>query len=167
MTEAAPDTEGITQIRQGLSTMRATGTELGRPHFLALLADAYGNVGQPEQGLPVIAEALEMAEKNGECYYQAELYRLQGELLLARSPSYQAEAIACFSQALYTARQQQARSWELRAALSLSRLWQAQDKRDEARQVLAEVYAWFTEGFETADLQEAGSVLAVGESPPG
>lgn len=162
----APDGAGISQIRQGLSTMRTTGTELGRPHFLALLADAYGNVGQPAQGLPVIREALEMAEKNGECYYQAELYRLQGELLLALSPAYHAEATACFAQALDIARQQQAKAWELRATLSLWRLWQTQGKGGEARHMLAEVYAWFHEGFETADLQEARGVLVVGENLP-
>jgi class 3 adenylate cyclase/predicted ATPase len=160
LAEARQGEEGMTQIRQGLATIRATGAELGRPHFLALLAEAYGNVGQPEAGLPVLAEALEAVEQNGECYYQAELYRLKGELLLALSGDNHAEAEICFHRALDVSRQQQARSWELRVAISLSRLWQRQGQRQAARRLLAETYNWFTEGFSTADLQEAQGLLA-------
>jgi predicted ATPase len=159
--------EGLAQIHQGLATIRATGAELGRPHFLALLAEAYGHAGQPATGLTVLSEALDVADKNGEGYYQAELHRLTGELLLALSADHHAEATACFSRALYTARQQQARAWELRAALSLGRLWRHQGKREEARHLLAEVYAWFTEGFDTADLQEARALLEALQSPGG
>jgi predicted ATPase len=153
--------EGIAQIRQGLAAWQATGQELGRPVFLALLAEAYGKVGQAEAGLSVIAEALALMDKIGEREHEAELYRLQGEILLAQAGTRQhvQEAEACFHQALDVARRQQAKSWELRVALSLSRLWQQQGKRAEARQILAEVYGWFTEGFDTPDLQEAKVLL--------
>ena len=105
-------------------------------------------------------EALAAVHKTGERFYEAELYRLQGELLLAQSARQTAEAEACFHQALDVARHQQAKSLELRAAMSLTRLWQRQGKRDAARQLLTEVYGWFTEGFDTADLQEAQALLA-------
>jgi predicted ATPase len=109
--------------------------------------------------LRVIAEALAAVHNRGERCYEAELYRLQGELLLARPAKPHAEAAACFCQALAVARRQQAKSLELRAAISLSRLWQQQGKPDEARALLAPIYGWFTEGFDTADLQEAKALL--------
>ncbi len=152
--------EGIAQMRQGLAAYLATGAELGRPRQLAMLAEAYGRVGQTAEGLAVLAEALTAVHNTGERSYEAELYRLKGELLLARSAAKQAEADACFRQALDVARRQQAKAWELRAAMSLSRLWQQQGKRIEARQLLAPVYGWFTEGFDTADLQEAKALVA-------
>ena len=127
------------------------------PH-LALLAKACWNLGQSEEGLRVVAEALASGNSNGEGRWTAELYRLQGELLTLTS-EYYAEAETCFQQALEVARRQQAKSWELRAAVSLSRLWQRQGKRAEARQLLAEVYNWFTEGFDAPDLQEAKALL--------
>jgi predicted ATPase len=110
--------------------------------------------------LRVIAEALASVHDSAERCYEAELYRLQGELLLARPAELHAEAAACFCQALAVARQQQAKSLELRAAMSLSRLWQQQGKRAEAHQLLAPIYGWFTEGFDTPDLQEAKALLA-------
>ena len=131
------------------------------PYFLTLLAEAYGKAGQAEEGLTALAEALALVNKTGEHCYEAELYRLKGELLLAaRRTGACAEAETCFHQALDVARRQQAKSLELRAAMSLARLWQRQGKRDEAHQLLAEVYGWFTEGFDTADLQEAKALLA-------
>jgi predicted ATPase/class 3 adenylate cyclase len=151
---------GIAQICQGLTAYQATGSGFFRPYYLGLLAEAYAKEGQAEEGLSVLAEALAVVHKTGERLYEAELYRLQGELLLARSTHQTVEAEACFHQALNVARRQQAKAWELRAAMSLSRLWQRQGKRDEARQLLAEVYNWFTEGFDTADLQEAKALLA-------
>jgi len=151
--------EGISQIRQGLAAYRATGAEVGCTYYLALLVEAYGHSGQGETGLRVLVEALAVAQKTGERFYEAELYRLQGELLLTRSTHQTAEAEACFHQTLGVARHQQAKSLELRAAMSLSRLWQRQGKRDEARQLLADTYGWFTEGFDTADLQEAKVLL--------
>ena len=157
--------EGIAQLHQGLAAWQATGTEMQRPHFLTLLAEAYGKVGEAEQGLAALVEALAQVEQTGERWYEAELYRLRGELTLAQSSvqslasSVQKEAEECFSKAIEIARRQQAKSLELRAVMSLSRLWQQQGKRDEARQMLAEIYGWFTEGFDTKDLQEAKALL--------
>jgi predicted ATPase len=109
--------------------------------------------------LEVLAEALAVMDATGLRFYAAELYRLKGTLLLQQAAPDAAQAAACFQQALAMARRQQAKSWELRAAMSLSRLWQQQGKRDEARELLAPVYGWFTEGFDTADLQEAKALL--------
>jgi predicted ATPase len=152
--------EGMTQMQQGLAAWRATGAAVFQPYGLALLAAASAQVGQIKEGLTLLAEALAVTNDKGERRWEAELYRLQGELLLARSAEHHAEAETCFRQALDIARRQQAKSWELRAAMSLSRLWQHQGQRDAARQLLAEVYSWFTEGFDTADLQEAKTLLA-------
>jgi TOMM system kinase/cyclase fusion protein len=152
--------EGIAQLRQGLTASRSTGAEVIQTFFLALLAEAYGKVGQPREGLHVLLEALEAVNKKGEHFYEAELYRLKGVLTLqSHVQAPQAEAEACFQKAIEVARQQQAKSLELRAVTSLSRLWQQQGKRVEARQLLAEVYNWFTEGFDTRDLQEAKVLL--------
>jgi predicted ATPase len=151
--------EGITQIRQGLASYQATGAEVLRSYYLALLTEACEKGGQSEEGLSVLAEALALVHKTGERFYEAELYRLKGELLLARPTHQTAEVEACFQQALDIARRQQAKSLELRAAMSLARLWQQQGKRIEARELLAPVYGWFTEGFDTADLQEAQALL--------
>jgi predicted ATPase len=168
--------EGIPQMRQGLAAYRATGAEVGRPYSLALLAEACGKVGQAEEGLTVLAEALAAVQKTGERMWEAEIYRLKGELSLqseVRSPKSEitspqhptpstqaeAEAEACFLKAIEIAHRQQAKSLELRAVMSLSRLWQKQGKKEEARQMLAEIYGWFTEGFDTADLQEAKVLL--------
>jgi predicted ATPase len=112
-----------------------------------------------QEGLRVLAEALAAAHHSGERYCEAELHRLKGELLLLQSTDQHAEAAACFHHALAVARHQQAKSLELRAAMSLGRLWQQQGKRGEARALLAPIYGWFTEGFETADLQEAKALL--------
>jgi predicted ATPase len=116
-------------------------------------------VGQREAGLTLLTEALAVTNDKGERRWEAELYRLKGELLLARATGQETEAETCFRQALDIACHQQAKSLELRAAMSLSRLWQRQGKRAAAHQVLAEVYGWFTEGFDTADLQEARALL--------
>jgi predicted ATPase len=151
--------EGIEQIHQGLTAFRATGAEIHRPYWLALLAEAYGTMGQPEAGLAVLAEALTLADKTGERWYEPEIYRLKGALLLQQSAANHDEAQACFHHALEIARAQQAKSLELRTATSLSRLWQQQGKRAEAYELLAPVYGWFTEGFDTADLQEAKMLL--------
>ena len=158
--------EGITQMRQGLAALRATGAELRRPYYLELLAEAYGRAGQAEEGLHLLDEALQLVHKTGEGWREAELYRLKGELFLLKgegrrgsrtAPAEDAET--CFHQALTSARRQQAKSLELRAAMSLSRHWQQQGKRTEALNLLAPIYSWFTEGFDTADLQEAQVLL--------
>jgi predicted ATPase len=151
--------EGIEQLRQGFIALRATGTELGRPHFLALLAEAYGIMGQPETGLTALTEALTLADTTGDRWCESELYHLKGALLLQQSSDNQAEAETCFQQAIVIAQNQEAKSLELRAATSMARLWQGQGKREEARQVLGDVYGWFTEGFETADLKDAKALL--------
>ena len=151
--------EGITQITQGLTAWRVTGSEILRPYFLALLAEAHGTLGEPEAGLTALTEALTLADTTGERWCAPELWRLNGELLLQQHADHQAEAEHCFHQALALARNQQAKSFELRAATSLARLWQSQGKRDEAHDVLAPVYNWFIEGFDTTDLQEGKTLL--------
>jgi predicted ATPase len=151
--------EGIAQILKGFDIHRATGAEVEKPYFLALLADAYGKVGQPEEGLTVLVEALAIAEKTEERYWEAELRRRKGELLLIQQGQEAGEAEECFQKALDIALRQQAKSLELRAAMSLSRLWQQQGKQEEARQMLGDIYGWFTEGFDTSDLQEAKALL--------
>jgi predicted ATPase len=151
--------QGITQMRQGLNAYGAAGAEVARTYFLALLAEAHGKEGQAEEGLTVLAEALTVVDKTGERWWQAELHRLNGELLLAVPSGSHATAEACIQQACDVARRQGARSLELRAAVSLSRLWQRQGKQDEARELLGEIYDWFTEGFDTADLKEAKALL--------
>jgi predicted ATPase/class 3 adenylate cyclase len=150
---------GVAEMHQGLAAWRATGTEIARPSYLALLAEWYGKAGLGATGLDVLAEARAAAQHRQERFYEAELYRLEGALLLAQSVDRVAEAATCFQQALTIARQQQARWWQLRAARSLARLWKRQGKRHEAHQLLAPVYSWFTEGFDTADLQEAKALL--------
>jgi predicted ATPase len=174
LAEQGQSEEGITQIRQGLATHQAVGAGIFHSYFLALLAEAYGKAGQAEDGLAALAEALTVVDKSGERFYEAELYRLKGELLLKNSevrsqnsesspqhlaPNTHSEAEACFHKAIEIARQQQAKSWELRATMSLARLWRQQGKTTEARQMLAEIYGWFTEGFDTKDLQEAKALL--------
>jgi len=151
--------EGMAQMCQSLEATRAIGAEVGRSGFLALLAAAYGAAAQPEPGLAVLAEALRVVHTKGERYYEAEIHRLTGELLLAGFADQPVAAEASFHQALVVARAQQAKSWELRAAVSLGRLWQQQGKHQEAHDLLAPVYGWFTEGFDTADLQEAKTLL--------
>jgi predicted ATPase len=149
----------LAQLRQGLADMAATGQELSRPSGLILLAEAVGHTGQVEEGLQLLAEAQTAFEASRRADVLAEAYRLQGELLLCQAVPDAAQAEACFQQALAVARRQQAKSWELRAATSLSRLWQHQGRRAAAYDLLAPVYGWFTEEFDTADLQEAKALL--------
>jgi predicted ATPase len=157
LAEQGQGDEGIAQICRGLAAYRAIGGQGGLPYHLAQLAEGYSKVRQTEEGLRVLAEALTIVETTEERCYEAELYRLKGELLLAATN--EADAEACFHQALDIARRQQAKSWELRAAVSLSRLWRHQGKRAEAHALLAPIYGWFTEGFDTADLREAKMLL--------
>jgi TOMM system kinase/cyclase fusion protein len=155
--------EGIAQIRQGLDAERATGAEYQCTFYLSLLAEACGTAGRVEDGLQALAAALAMVDHTGECVYEAELYRLQGQLTLqSQVESHKStveEAEACFLKALAVARKQQAKSWELRAVMSLAKLWQRQGKQKEAHEMLAAVYNWFTEGFDTKDLQEAKRLI--------
>ena len=157
---------GLAQIRQVLAAFLARGQILARSRYLVLFAEAAGHVGQVEEGLRYLAEALTAFEAGGEGDTLAEARRLQGDLLLRQLAPDAAQAEACFQQALTIARRQQAKSWELRAATSLAHLWQRQGKGAEAHALLAPIYGWFTEGFDTADLQEAKALLAdLGHSP--
>jgi class 3 adenylate cyclase/predicted ATPase len=147
--------QGIVQIRQALADQTAAAEQQSS---LAFVAEAYGKARQPEEGLSVVTEALARAARTGVGYYEAELHRIKGELLRQTVPD-EEEAEGRFQKALEVARGQSAKSLELRAAMSLSRLWQRQGKKAEARQLLGEIYGWFTEGFETADLREARTLL--------
>ena len=150
---------GLAHLRQGLEAILATGQMLGRSLRLVLLAEAAGHAGRVEEGMRLLAEALAAIEASGRGELLAEAYRLQGELILRQDIPDAARAEACFHHALAIARRQQTKSWELQTAMSLSRLWQQQGKAKEARELLAPIYGWFTEGFDTADLQEAKALL--------
>ncbi|MGH8067252.1 MAG: sigma 54-interacting transcriptional regulator [Candidatus Entotheonellia bacterium] len=158
---------GLAQLHQGLAAVLTMELTLARPLYLILLAEAAEHAGQVEEGLRLLSEALTALAANEQGDLLAEAYRLQGAFLLRQAVPDAAQAEACFQQALAIARRQQAKSWELRAAMSLSRLWQRQGKQVEAQRLLAPVYGWFTEGFETADLQEAGALLTELERPAG
>jgi predicted ATPase len=150
---------GLVELRQGMATVLAAGQTMAQPLCLVLLAEAAGSLGQTQDGLTLLDEALAALKDTGRGDLLAEVYRLQGNLFLCQDVPDAAHAEACLQRALVVARHQQAKAVELQAARSLSRLWQAQGKRVVARQLLAEVYGWFTEGFETADLQEAKALL--------
>jgi predicted ATPase len=180
--------EGISEMREGITVSRKMGAETWQPYFRVLLADLYSKKGQPEAGLVLVTEALSMMDRTRERIAESELYRLKGELTLQFSvqglgssvqksgkskvksgklpvPRIQyltpraQEAEVCFLKAIDIARQQQAKSFELRAVTSLARLWQQQGKQHEAHATLFEIYNWFTEGFDTKDLQEAKALL--------
>ncbi len=166
LAEVGQAQEGLTQIRKGIVNWRGIGQELQVPHFLGLLAEAHGRANEPEQGLEALTEALTIVERTGERFWEAELQRVYGELSLCvaapaiwgRRPV-AVSAEGSFQKAIEIARRQSAKSLELRAVTSLSRLLQKQGKKAEARQILAEVYGWFTEGFDTPDLKEAKALL--------
>ena len=172
LVEQGQEEKGVAQIRQGLPDYQATGTALILPESLALLATVEMKRGQTEEGLKTVIEALARVEKSGGRMWEAELYRLRGELTLQQArqeakmtdprplaPDPQGEAEACFLKAIDIARKQQAKSLELRMVMSLAKLWQQQRKKKEAHELLAEVYNWFTEGFNTKDLQEARRLI--------
>jgi predicted ATPase len=176
LAEQGKGEEGTTQMHQGLAALRVTRAEFEQPYWLARMAEAYGKGGQAEEGLSVLAEALAIVDKTGVRFYEAELYRLKGELTLQQFKvqgskfkveessesgvwSLESEAEEYFQKAIAIAKRQQAKSLELRATTSLARLWQRQGKQHEARNMLSEIYNWFTEGFDTKDLQEAKALL--------
>jgi predicted ATPase len=186
LVEQGQHEEGITQTRRGWAAVQATGAESPRPYVLSQLAEAYGKVGRTGEGLALLAEALNAVNKTDARWGEAELHRLKGELTLQQSraslgqvqdksqasqnksevpntqhptPSTQVEAETCFLKAIAIAQKQQAKSWELRTATSLARLWQSQGKSQAARELLAPIYGWFTEGFDTKDLKEAKTLL--------
>ena len=151
---------GLEQLRDGLVSLQTTGTVLFRPCGLGLLAEAHQASGEAEEGLRVLDEALALVERTEERWIEAELRRLKGEIaLMAAGPAAVREAEAGFHQALEIARAQSAKSWELRAATSLGRLWRDQGEPQRAHDVLAPVYDWFTEGFDTADLKDVKALL--------
>lgn len=150
---------GLAQMRQGMQGQMATGTKNAFPYYLALLIAAHG-IPQVAEGQRLLAEALVAVDAGRLFYYAAELYRLKGELFLQQSDPDTPQAEVCFHQALEVARRQHAKSWGLRTAMSLSRVWQQQGKRADAYRLLTEIYGWFTEGFDTMDLQEAQALLA-------
>jgi class 3 adenylate cyclase/predicted ATPase len=158
----------IKLLRKGLSGSLVSGFVVWTPFYLGLLAELYGKIGQAEEGLSTLAEARERSNKKGTHWCEAELYRLKGQLMQQSlsilntqylTPSTYAEVEECYLNAIDIAQKQQAKSWELRAAMSLARLWQQQDKKAEAHKLLSDVYNWFTEGFDTKDLQEAKALL--------
>jgi predicted ATPase len=150
-------TEGISLLRSASTALRATGTDAWIPHFFALLARAREIAGQYEESLALLDEALEIVEKTGERWFEAELNKHKGQLLLRQERTEAAEEL--YRKALSIAREQKAKLWELRAAVSLARLRRDQGRRAEARDLLAPVCGWFTEGFDTPDLKEAKALL--------
>jgi predicted ATPase len=155
--ENADVAEGISLLRSGSTAFRATGAELWMPHYIALLARACEIAGQIEEAMTLLDDALEIVERTGERWFAAELNRHKGQLLLRRKHAEAAEEL--YRTALGIAREQEAKLWELRAAVSLARLRRRQSRRAEARDLLAPVYGWFTEGFDTADLKDAKALL--------
>jgi predicted ATPase len=150
--------EGLAQMRQSLAIMEATGTMTCFSRLRARIADACRKAGDLEEGLSAVDWAFDAVQKYDERYVEAELYRLKGELLRMRGES-ENDVEECFRKAIEISRRRLAKSWELRATMSLSRLWQSQGKREEAKKALEEVYSWFTEGFTTPDLVEAKALL--------
>jgi predicted ATPase/DNA-binding winged helix-turn-helix (wHTH) protein len=149
---------GIGQMIGGLQNMQSSGTRMFRPYYLCLLAQGYGKAGQYREGLAVLGEALALGEKTDEHFCEAELYRVKGELLLLNGTD-AAVVEVCFQRAIEIASKQSAKSFELRAVLSLTRLWQRQGKVAQGRELLAHTFGWFTEGFDTPDLQAARRLL--------
>jgi predicted ATPase/class 3 adenylate cyclase len=169
MLERGQAPAGVARIREGLAGLAATGSKLFLPHLSGWLAQGYAALGQMTEALNAVDEALKFVHETDERWWEAEIYRIKGELLtkdVARTPDMaQADASeACFLKAIEVARRQEAKAWELRATVSLARLWRAQGKHEQARQILAEIYGWFAEGFETADLQAAKALLEESEA---
>jgi adenylate cyclase len=160
MTEQGGTQEGIAQIQEALANTRVTGwSEPTRPYWLSLLAEACGEADRLDEGLSALTEALATADEHENRHYEAEMHRLKGELLLKQDDSTAAAAQHCFERAVEIARRQSAKSLELRATMSLARLLAKQGRRNEGRTMLAEIYNWFTEGFDTPDLKNAKALL--------
>jgi predicted ATPase len=164
LSERRKRTELVPQMQKVVTDLQAMGVTSWTSFLWILLAEVLEKTGQAYQGIAVLTEALVLASQTGDRWFEAELYRLKGELTLQQwkvesQKSKEEEAEACFLKAIDIARQQQAKSWELRAAISLARLWQQQGKRAEAHKLLSDVYNWFTEGFDTKDLQEAKALI--------
>jgi predicted ATPase len=150
---------GLEKIREGIDAYRATGGAIELSHWLGLLAEACRDTGRPEEGLRVVGEALQHINNTGVVYYEPELLRLEGEFRLVCASHDATAAEGSFWRSIEMARKQGAKSWELRASMSLARLWRDQGKVQQARELLAPVYGWFTEGFDTRDLKETKALL--------
>ena len=146
-------------ITSGITAWRSTGATLWIPLYLSYLSRAYAELGQFDNAWRCIGEALTAVETTKETWFEADVHRIAGEVALKSPEPDAAKAEAYFERALTVARKQQAKSWELRAATSMARLWRDQGKRDEARNLLAPVYGWFTEGFDTLGPKEAKALL--------
>jgi predicted ATPase len=151
--------QAVTEIREGIVDWRAQGSELGCHYYYVLLAESHRCAGQTGRALDALSQARDFANATREGYWASEITRLKGELLLERNPGAHSDAETCFQKSLETARSQEAKSLELRSAMSMARLWRQQGKAAEARALLEEVYNWFGEGFETHDLQQARAML--------
>jgi predicted ATPase len=151
--------DAVQKIASAINAYRSMGSTLNLPEYLGHLANAHTQLGQIDDAWRCIGEAMTIMEASGEIWYEAELHRVAGEIALNSPDQDAAKAVAHFERAIAVARAQQAKSWELRAAMSMARLWRDQGKRDEARDLLAPVYDWFTEGFDTVDLKEAKALL--------
>ena len=164
LTEQGQIQEGIGEMRQGILEHQQTATALLRPQYLAWLSEALGKVGEYEKALGHVDEALRLAHRSGDASYLPELHRIRGELLLRQAkgnfnPRTITDAEECFRRSIKIARRQEAKSWELRTSVSLARLYQTQNRAEEAQEALTLVFGWFTEGFETKDAREAKSLL--------
>ena len=157
--QAGKASEAVQMITAGITAFRSTGTTMWMPTYLSYLARAYAGLGQFDDAWRCIGEAMTTIETSNESWFEAESHRMAGEIARKSPESDTTKAEAYFERALAVAREQQAKSWELRAAMSMARLWRDQGKRDEARELLAPVYGWFTEGFDTLDLKEAKALL--------
>jgi predicted ATPase len=146
-------------MHRGLAAKQAGGAEIKVPYYLGMLGAAYASAARPVKALPLLTDAFERVEHTGERWFEAELHRCKGEVVLCLSEANRSEAERCFRKAMAVAKSQGAKLWELRAATSLARLWRGQGQRQKARELLAPVYGWFTEGFDTADLKDAKALL--------
>jgi predicted ATPase len=159
LTQSGQAAEGLAAYEEGLRLYLARGSEGGLPYLISGMAEAHGRLGQAGEGLKLIEEALARAHDTAELAHEPDLHRMKGELLLMLDPPNSAEAEQCFRTAIEHSRKHRAKSWELRATISLARLLIKQRKRNQARAMLAEIYGWFTEGFDTADLKDARALL--------
>jgi predicted ATPase len=158
-TETAEASDAVRAITSGIASLRSAGALLYEPWHLWYLAMAYAELGQPDDAQHCIDDAIDKVERSKEKWCEAEVHRIAGEIALKSPEQDVAKAEVYFDRALIVSRQQQAKSWELREAMSMARLWRDQGKRDEARELLAPVYGWFTEGFDTRDLKDAKALL--------
>ena len=156
--ETGDPTDCVEEMQQGMSAFRKSGARVFIPYFFALQAEGLAKIGKPDEGLGVVDEALSIIENTGERCWEADVHRVKGDLILAVSGA-ASEAEKSYLEAIQIAQGQDAKSWQLRAAISLARLWRDQGKHTEAARLLAEIYGWFTEGFDTPDLSEAKQLL--------